>query len=59
MENEGTTVRISKRVLSRIEKLLQDEDEKTRFVNKKHFVDIAVIDLLETQEKRQKERQDK
>ncbi|MCX8159046.1 MAG: hypothetical protein N3D20_02020 [Candidatus Pacearchaeota archaeon] len=46
-----TGVKIDKDLLKRIERLIQRKDKKIKYAHKKQFVDIAVLKLLEEEEK--------
>jgi Arc/MetJ-type ribon-helix-helix transcriptional regulator len=47
---DNTTVKIDKSLLARIEKIVKDKFLCVRYANKKQFVNIAVLDLLEKSE---------
>jgi len=46
-----TGVKIDKGLLSRIERLIKRKDKRIKYAHKKQFVDIAVLKLLEEEEK--------
>jgi hypothetical protein len=46
----GEVVRIEKELLEEVGKLLKNKDKRIKYVNKKHFVDLAVFELLKREE---------
>ena len=44
-------VKIDKDLLGRVEKLIKRKDKKIKYSNKKQFVNVAVLNLLEKEEK--------
>lgn len=49
--NESRTVRIDSYLLKRIERLLKKKGKKLKYRNRQHFIDYAVTDLIEKEEK--------
>lgn len=43
----GAVVKIDSSLLSRIDEIIKKEGNKLRFVNKKHFIDLAVYEFLD------------
>jgi len=44
-------VKINSDLLERVEKLIKRKDKKIKYSSKKQFIDIAVLELLEREEK--------
>lgn len=44
------TVKINKDLLKRVEDLVKQKDKKIRYAHKKQFVEVAVLNLLESEE---------
>lgn len=42
----STAVKIDTELLEKVEKLVNQEEHKYRFTNKKHFIDLAVFEFL-------------
>ena len=53
MKNKGkpTVVKIDSDLLKRVEEFIKKEENKFKFVNKKQFIDIAVYEFLNKNEK--------
>lgn len=49
MENTG--VKIDGTLLKRVEKLIKRQDKKIQYAHKKQFINVAVLKLLEKEEK--------
>ena len=47
----GAVVKIDSSLLSKIDEIIKKEENRLRFVNKKHFIDLAVHEFLENLEK--------
>jgi len=43
----GAVVKIDSSLLSKIDELIKKEENRLKFVNKKHFIDLAVNEFLE------------
>jgi len=46
------TVKIDRELLERVNKLIKRKDRKIKYANKKQFVNIAVLELLEKEERK-------
>jgi predicted methyltransferase len=46
-----SVVKIDSRLLERVNKVIEHEENRFRFINKKQFVDIAVLEYLNKIEK--------
>lgn len=44
------TVKIDEDLLKRVEKLIKMKDKKIKYANKKQFINVAVLQLLEVEE---------
>jgi hypothetical protein len=44
-------VKIDKELLIRVEKLIKNKGKRIKYSSKKQFIDIAVLELLEKEEK--------
>jgi len=47
----GAVVKIDSSLLSKIDEIINKEENRLKFVNKKHFIDLAVNEFLEKIEK--------
>lgn len=47
----SNVVKINKDLLERIKRLIRKKDKKIKYSSKKQFVNIAVLELLEKEEK--------
>ena len=47
----GAVVKIDSSLLSKIDEVIKKEENRLKFVNKKHFIDLAVNEFLEKIEK--------
>ena len=45
-------VKIDSDLLERVEKLIKRKDKKIKYSSKKQFIDIAVLELIEREEKK-------
>ena len=43
----GAAVKIDSSLLSKIDEVIKKEENRLKFVNKKHFIDLAVNEFLE------------
>ena len=43
----GAVVKIDSSLLEKIDEVINKEENKLKFVNKKHFIDLAVYEFLE------------
>ena len=43
----GAVVKIDSSLLSKIDEVINKDENRLRFVNKKHFIDLAVNEFLE------------
>lgn len=48
------SVKINPDLLNRIKDLIKNKDKKIRYSSRKQFVDLAVLELLEKEEKNEK-----
>ena len=48
---DNTTVKLDKSLLKRVKKLLKNTPHRIRYTNLKQFLNIAVLQLLEKEEK--------
>lgn len=48
---DNTTVKIKKDILDRVDKLIKSKFEHIKYANKRHFVNVAVLELLIKEEK--------
>lgn len=48
--NNNSVVKIDSTLLEKINKFIEKEENRLKFVNKKQFVDIAVFELLKKME---------
>ncbi|MBW6442655.1 hypothetical protein K0A97_02630 [Patescibacteria group bacterium] len=46
------TVKIDSKILERVENLLKKGEKKIKYANKKHFINLAVLELLKKEEKK-------
>ena len=51
-KNKDSTVKIDLALLRKIEKFIQLEENKFRYINKKQFIDLAVSEKLKKEEKK-------
>lgn len=53
-KESGAVVKIDSSLLSKIDEIINREENRLRFVNKKHFIDLAVYEFLENLNKNNK-----
>jgi hypothetical protein len=53
-KERGSVVKIDSSLLKKIEEFIEKEENRFKFVNKKHFIDLAVQDFLKKIEKEEK-----
>jgi len=46
-KENGAVVKIDSTLLSKIDEIIKKEENRLRFVNKKHFIDLAVNEFME------------
>jgi hypothetical protein len=51
LKEAGAVVKIDSSLLSKIDEVIKKEENRLKFVNKKHFIDLAVNEFLEKIEK--------
>jgi len=54
-KENGSVVKIDSQLLERVQKVISKSENKLKFVNKKHFVDLAVSEYLKKEEENGKE----
>jgi hypothetical protein len=54
-KKKEAVVKIDSSLLGKVDKIINGEENKLRFANKKHFVDIAVIEYLNKLQKSKNE----
>jgi metal-responsive CopG/Arc/MetJ family transcriptional regulator len=47
---KSNTVKIDETLLGRVEKLIKMKDKKIKYANRKQFINVAVLQLLEKEE---------
>ena len=50
-KESGAVVKIDSSLLSKIEEIINRNENRLKFVNKKHFIDLAVNEFIENLEK--------
>ncbi len=50
----GSVVKIDSNLLEKVENFILKEENRLKFVNKKHFIDLAVSDFLRKLEKEER-----
>jgi hypothetical protein len=50
-KESGAVVKIDSSLLLKIDEIIKKEENRLKFVNKKHFIDLAVNEFLEKLEK--------
>ena len=53
-KERGSVVKIDAYLLQKIEEFIEKEENRFKFVNKKHFIDLAVQNFLKKIEKEEK-----
>lgn len=53
MKETGAVVKIDSSLLEKIDSFIKKEENKFKFVNKKHFIDLAVYEFLKKVEKKE------
>ncbi len=51
-KSEDSVVKIDSRLLDKVEEFINLEENKFKYVNKKQFIDIAVMEKLKREKKR-------
>ena len=58
-KDKDSAVKIDSHLLNRVEEFIKKEENRFKFVNKKHFIDLAVLEFLEKNKKDGKNKNEK
>lgn len=55
-KNNSSVVKVDSNLLEKVEKFISKEENRLRFINKKHFVDLAIHKYFEELKKEENRR---